>query len=302
MRALKLSPAVIALACALVAAQQTSPSGPAASDGGSLQQIPQPAAQPSPQASASAAVPVQSTADAPEVTNASLRPVQGELEKKLDSKTAKAGDVVVVKTTDKAAIAVGTVIQKGSKIVGQVVDAHPAGDSGPNAKVTVQFDHAELKGGQRLPLKTVLQSVAPAEPDANPAANGIESSTTVTAPVGSRSANPAPGASTTSPMGGSAAALNAGPTPSASQTAPRAANAQGGNAAPVAGTVVAQQGNIAVKTTAIPGVLIAASSNGQPFSNAAGTFVGARQDVHLDSGTRVVLAVTGAQAKGSNAK
>lgn len=247
---------------------------------------------------------MQSTADAPEVTNAALRPVQGELEKKLDSKTAKAGDAVVVKTTETASTASGVVIPKGSKIIGQVVDAHPAGDGGPNAKVTILFDHAELKDGQRLPVRTVLQSVAPAESDAMANSAGFDAGSAVAAPIGSRSGNPAPGAGAATPMGGSAAEPNPGATPSASQTPPTAAaaNAQAGNTAPAAGTVVAQQGNVAIKTTAIPGVLIAANANGQPFSNAAGAVLGVRQDVRLESGTRVILAVTGAQAKGSNAK
>ena len=69
---------------------------------------------------------------------------------------------------------------------------------------------------------------------------------------------------------------------------------------PAAGTVVAHQGNIDIKTTGIPGVLIAANSNGQPFANASGALLGAKQNVHLDGGTQFTLAIADANTHASN--
>jgi hypothetical protein len=66
------------------------------------------------------------------------------------------------------------------------------------------------------------------------------------------------------------------------------------SSAPVAGTVVAKNGNIAIRTTAIPGIFLAGNVNGQPFSNAAGALLGAKQDVHLEGGTVMVLAIAAA--------
>jgi hypothetical protein len=57
------------------------------------------------------------------------------------------------------------------------------------------------------------------------------------------------------------------------------------------GTVVARKGNIAIKTTAIPGVLLVGNANGQPFSNASGALLGAQQDVQLNDGTVMVVAI-----------
>jgi hypothetical protein len=57
------------------------------------------------------------------------------------------------------------------------------------------------------------------------------------------------------------------------------------------GTVVARKGNIAIRTTAIPGVLLVGNANGQPFSNASGALVGAQQDVSLNNGTVMVVAI-----------
>ena len=85
---------------------------------------------------------------------------------------------------------------------------------------------------------------------------------------------------------------------SVAQSSPSAGAAPSGY--PAAGTVVARQGNIDIKTTSIPGVLIASASNGQPFSNASGALLGARQNIHLDGGTKVTLAIADANTKASN--
>ena len=88
-------------------------------------------AQPSPQAGANSSA-APSSANSPDAANLQLSPVVGELVNKLDSKSAKTGDQVVVKTTEKATTADGVEIPKGSKIVGHVVDvtAHDNGIGG----------------------------------------------------------------------------------------------------------------------------------------------------------------------------
>lgn len=246
-----------------------------------------------------AAQPAQSTANAPEAENEQLRPVTGELEKKLDTKNAKAGDPVVVKTTEKATIADGIEIPKGSKIMGHVTDVQAHSSSNENARVTLQFDQAQLKGGQTLPIRTVLESVAPAQMNVQPT-DTLNSTSPMGTPgpstgtSGSMAGRPA-GSSTSSPSMGSSASA-----PSMAGGAPTMSSGtqdQGANAASKAGTVVARQGNVDIKTTSVPGVLLATNANGQPFSNAAGALLGAKQNVHLDGGTEIVLAVMDAGPK-----
>jgi hypothetical protein len=265
------------LAGAPLAAQQSSPAAPNANTAGPIPAVlPAQNIVSSPKASASQrAVPVPSTANAPEVNNGALRPVQGELESKLDSTVAKPGDPVVVKTTEKAATADGVVIPSGSKIVGKVVDAQPAAGATKPAKVTVEFDRAQLANGRSLPIKTVLQSVAPAESSAAAAPVGGEASSTKSSEAGAATR-----------------------TDAAATSAPATASA-GANPSEV-GTVVAKQGDVAIKTTAIPGVLIAANADGRPFSNASGALLSPRQNVRLDGGTHIVLAVSDAGTKRDN--
>jgi hypothetical protein len=222
------------------------------------------------------------TAPAP----AQLAPVTAELTNKLDSKTAKAGDSVVLKTTEKATMADGTVIPKGSKIVGHVTEAQPFVANSDNGRVTLQFDQAEIKGGQTVPIKSALQTVSPAVG----AGSGADADSGM--PMGSAPSGASASGSSPSRPGGSQGSSGSTTSPSAQQ-APNSGMANSGEQAtgPAPGTTVARNGNVVIKTTAVPGVLVASSIDGQPFSNASGALLSARQDVRLDGGTKMVLAL-----------
>jgi hypothetical protein len=246
-----------------------------------LAQQPSPSPQPAtgspqattPQNGAPAAQPVPSS---PEAANLQLRPITAELVDKLDTKSAKAGDAVVMKTTQQATTASGVEIPKGSKITGHVVDVAPQGQGGDNSRLTIQFDQAEIKGGQNLPIRSVIQSVAPAGTSAAPEATG--------------------GSAATTPSSGSAAGngQSTSSTGATSPSQPASGGVEPAGGTPAPGTVVATKGNLAIRTTSIPGILLIGNVTGQPFSNAAGALLGAKQDVHLDGGTVMVVAIVAA--------
>jgi hypothetical protein len=89
-----------------------------------------------------------------------MRPVHTQLVSKLDTQTAKTGDDVVVETKASVKTADGTEIPKGSKLVGHVVAVQPS-TGGTNSQVALQFDHAELEGGQNLPIHSEIRSIEP---------------------------------------------------------------------------------------------------------------------------------------------
>jgi hypothetical protein len=64
-----------------------------------------------------------------------LQPVSGELEGKLDAKTAKVGDNVVVKTKTSIKTADGTEIPKGAKLIGKVTKVQALGRPSPSANI-----------------------------------------------------------------------------------------------------------------------------------------------------------------------
>jgi hypothetical protein len=229
-----------------------------------------------------------------DVSAADMRPVNAELVSKLDSKTARTGDSVVLKTRTSVKTADGVEIPKGSKLVGRITSVQPSGDSAQNSQVAIQFEQAELKGGQNLPIQSVIQSVAPS--DSEMAANrpdtagGAMSAPPVAGPgssgagVGSRS----------NPTGGSAGPPVQGSTEPSGAESGSGAAANGG---PAPGTVVAKSGNISIRATSIPGVLLAVNEPGQAdprMGQSSGILLGAKRDVQLNSGTQLVLAVSAA--------
>ena len=274
MKHLRFAPIALATLCTFsVAAQQPD--------------APQPPQQAQP-AQPNQAAPAQPAAPAA----LALSPVTAELTSKLDSKTAKAGDSVVLKTTEKATMADGTVLPKGTKIVGHVTEAQAYVSKSDNGRVTVQFDQAQIKEGQDMPIKSAIQTVTPP---------GSATDAAAAMPMnGGSSPQPSSGAASNGTANSGTGSAAAGGARSATNNAsPGMSASSNGTSGPVPGTTVARNGNVVIKTTAVPGVLIASSVDGQPFSNASGALLSAQQDVHLDGGTKMVLAMATAPVAGS---
>jgi hypothetical protein len=251
-----------------------------------LGQQPKVQAQSNDPASTNAAGPVETiTAAAP----VEMKQVDGELVTKLDSKSAKTGDSVTVKTTQSVKMATGTEIPKGSKLIGTVTVVKPHSSDNANGEMAIRFDHAELKGGQSVPIQSVIQSVAPSSSDAanNPADNApVVRDTPMGGAAGSGSNM---SASRSSGPAGSGAADQ-----SINGMGPGQGSATGSNNS--AGTVVGKMGGQPIRTTGVPGVLLA-SNTPVGASKLSGVFIGANSDVRLSGGTQVVLEVAATPAQ-----
>lgn len=229
---------------------------------------------------------------APSAAAAQLKPVTGELESKLDSKSAKQGDSVVVKTREDLTFPGGAAIPRGSKLVGHITNVQARGDGKENPQIAIQFDHAELTGGQSMAIESVIKSVSPAADAGSAMGATIPESSSV-------SPQAAPGAGASSAPGSSGVSSEpnmAGNRPgmASSTTQPGSTDQTANSGMPAPGSIVARSGNVAIRTTAIPGVLLANDLNGLPFTNASGMLLGARRDIHLDGGTQMVVAVAAA--------
>lgn len=266
----------------------TQPSTPPTQPSSTVPQSPatpaSPAAEPA-QQSAPAASPQTAAPAAPSSPASAagpMSPINGELESKLDSKTAKTGDDVVVKTKSTVKTADGTEIPKGSKLMGHVIAVQPSA-AGATSQMALQFDRIEIKGGQSLPIHSQIQSIGSSE---NTASNS--GSPAMSGPP----AAPAGGAGMSGGQRGNAGAPPTGSGPAA---------AQGGSDAPAPGTVVAQNGNIAIQTTAVPGILLANNAPGQQdprMARASSILLGAKRDIQLDGGTQMVVGVSAAGTAG----
>ena len=281
-----LVPAFFALATAPLWAQQPSP----ATQQGSPTTTQRPAQQSPAQQSPAEQAP-QSPAEAtPAAPAAAMSPISGELISTLDSKTAKTGDAVVIQTKTAAKTADGTDIPKGSKLMGHVIAVQPS-QGGTNSQVALKFDHLELNGGQSVAIQSQIQSITPAG-GAEPAGGSTTASPSAPAPGGGSTA-----ASSSTGATGTAGSRSMSGTSSAPQTANSPAPAEGGM--PAAGTVVARSGQIAVQTTAVPGVLLANNAPGQQdprMAQVSSILLGARKDIQLDGGTQMVINVAAVSA------
>ena len=90
-----------------------------------------------------------------------MRQVSGQLEGKLDSKTAKAGDEVVLKTSQKFKTAEGVVIPKGSRLVGHVTEVQAHSKQQAESHMGLEFDRVELRGGQSMAIHSMIESISP---------------------------------------------------------------------------------------------------------------------------------------------
>jgi hypothetical protein len=83
--------------------------------------------------------------------------ITGELQTRLDSKTAKPGDPVVLKTIEKAQTSDGTMIPKGSRLIGHVTQAQAYSKEHGAALLGIAIDRAELRGGHSVAIYTLIR-------------------------------------------------------------------------------------------------------------------------------------------------
>jgi hypothetical protein len=278
--------------------QDNSPGAPGMQQQTAPSTNPTPGAAPNPQQEQlSPAATADAQASVPSSSPPQLKPVSAELVSALDTKTAKAGDSIVVQTKSSVKTADGTDIPKGTKLVGQVVGVQPS-TAGDTSQVAVHFDHAELASGQNVPIQSQIQSIGLSKASA--------ASGNATGSGANRGAT-ADSNSPTSPAAGSSASAQSAPgaTGSAAQpsTSPSAASGAS-NSEPAPGTVVAKTGQIDIRTTAVPGVLLANNQPGQQdprMAHASSVLLGAHKDVQLSGGTPLVMGVatSGSAATGS---
>ena len=214
--------------------------------------------------------------------------LQAELTKSLDSHKAQAGDEVTAKLTEDVKADGKVVVHKGSKLVGHVTEAKARTKSDSESRLGVVFDHAVLKDGSQVSLNAVVQAIAPrSELSATSALDdNIGVSRSQSSGGGSRSGG-----------GGGLVGGVAGAATSTVGTAARTAGSVSGSAAGTvnstaggaanAGFGSASHGVIGLQGVSLNSVS-SATANGQ-----ASVLSSTTRNVSLDSGTRMILQVSG---------
>jgi hypothetical protein len=214
----------------------------------------------------------------------------------LDSTKCKPGDAVNARTTEPAKSDDKTVFPKGTKLVGHVTRASARGKGDSESALGIVFDKAILKNGEEVPINVAIQAMASAETSTRAAGSDIDTMGGMGTSAAGSGAAGGRGA-----IGGVTSAAGA----TAGTVTNTAANASGTTrgALPAAGNAT---GSVASSSSAAIGGLDAAGQlaansqgvfglNGLNLSSAASNstqgslITSAGKNVHLDSGTQLLL-------------
>ena len=230
--------------------------------------------------------------------------VAGELDGKLDSKTAKVGDRVGLKTTEKVQTSDGTVIPGGSRLVGHVTEVQAYDKEIGPARIAIAFDHVELKNGQSIAIHSLIRGVNPSASAL--AASQLNDDQTMNmgggrmgvgqgtgyglSGAGSGGVNGTPGGAgalagtTLDRTSGAAASASEKADASLGSTVDTATQGSGGSSADTGAHGVAAARAVPHET-GIPGVMLAGNS----FSS--GMLLASRKNIQFESGTQMQLGI-----------
>lgn len=217
--------------------------------------------------------------------------LQAELTKPLDARKAKPGDQVTAKLTQDVKADGKVVVHKGSKLIGHVTEAQPHSKEQKESRLGIVFDKAELKGGQEASVNAVVQALAPPV-RAAAAASGNES--------GNLDAPSAMGGGRTPNGGGLVGGVTGGATSAVGAVDHTVGGAAGNVNSTVGSTVSGAAGGLNAQGALASGSRGVIGLDGLSLSSATtagaqGSVISsATHNVKLDSGTQMILLVSGA--------
>jgi len=219
------------------------------------------------------------------------------LKNSLDAKKNKAGDRVEAVATHDVKQDGHVVVKKGTRLVGHVTEAQARTKENAQSQMGIVFDHAVMSNGQEVPFNASIQALAAAQSSANAAADdGMATGSGMGAMSGgaARSGGGLVGG-VTSTAGASAGTLvnTAG---SASGNAGGTLGAASRSTGSVGGLTSA--GRLASNSNGVFGMDGLSLNSATSSATQGSMIVSPTRNVHLDSGTQMLLSASGrAQAK-----
>jgi hypothetical protein len=226
------------------------------------------------------------------VTGASS--LQAELTKSIDAGKCKPGDEVTAKLTQDFKSDGKVVYHKGSKLIGHVTEAQAHNKDHAESKLGVVFDKVQPKGGEEAQIHGVVQALAP--PTNAMLASSADQSLSAPAMGGGRSGGGGGGL-----LGGAAG----GATSTVGGVAGSAGNVAGGVAGGVtsnvgstvngaAGTGLSAQGTLTSASRGAIGMQGLSLNSVTGATTDASVISSATRTVKLESGTQMLLQLSGA--------
>jgi len=233
--------------------------------------------------------------------------LHAELSQSVDSKKAKAGDPITAHSTEAVKTDGQVVIPKGTKLVGHVTRASARSKGDADSVLAVQFDRAILKDGREMPLQATVQALAVEQrvaavgpEDLQPAGNAgnIEGGAAGAGKAGNRGVVGGVGNTVGGAASGAASTI-----PRTTEDATGAVNSTVSSAAKASGraeTGLSSSGELLPTSRGVFG-LSGLNLNANAANSTEGAVItSAGKNVHLDSGTQMLLvtqAATSASAQ-----
>jgi len=98
------------------------------------------------------------------------------VDKTLDSSKLKEGDTVEVETSGSFKLPDGTLVPKGSKLVGHVTTSKARSKGDTQSQLAVTFDKLNITNGKQLSVKGIVQAVFPPAAEVDPGVPGAATS------------------------------------------------------------------------------------------------------------------------------
>lgn len=225
------------------------------------------------------------------------------LSRPVDSRHSKPGDQVMATTTDNVKSGGRVVIPKHSRLIGHVSQSSAKANGDANSSLGIVFDKAILKGGQEVPVHAVVQALAASQASLMTAQSApeMEPMAPMGAPAGPSGAvaRPAGAGGLVGSASGAATGAVSGVAGGAGQTLGTTASAAGNVAGQVAGTATRtgasamtdSSGRLLASSSGVTGLPGLALQSAASSATQGSLVTSGGKNVHLDSGTQMVLRV-----------
>lgn len=208
--------------------------------------------------------------------------VQAELTKPVDARKNKKGDEVVARTTQDVKSNGQIVLPKGSKIVGHVTDVQAREKGQQESHLAIAFERAVSKNGTQMPLALTLQAIGSSQ---TTAMDDSMAGSTMADENMSRTATSS-GSATRGALGGVTSTPGRVVNTAGSAAGGTLNGVQSAGAGVAGGLTSTSQGVVG-----LPGLTLSSAASNS--TSASSVISSNTSDVHLDSGTRMILQATG---------
>jgi hypothetical protein len=212
-------------------------------------------------------------------------PIQAALEKSLDAKKAKPGELITARVTQNTENNGKIIMPEGAKLEGHVTEASARAKGAANSSVSIVFDKAVLKHGETIPINVSVQAMALPQSEAS-SQNGSNLNMDTMGGVPSSGMNRAA-------MGTQPAQANPNALPNGYGATSSMSNAPVVAAGPGAVGGLNAQGQLTVKSKGVVGLPGIALENSTAAARESAMITSIGKDLHLDGGTQMLLVTRG---------